>query len=195
MSQESFNDALLLEQLKNGNAKAFDCIYDCYWKNLFLFAFKKTQCEEAAKDLVQELFISLWLKRETLEITSTLSAYLFSALKYSIFDYFDSSQVRQNHQVYLQQTSSQIDNCTEESVSENEIKSLLNDSIQTLTSRTKLVFQMSRSNGYSIKEISQKLDLSEQTVKNQLSSALRKIRVDLSDYLIIFLLLNWFLTI
>ena len=180
------NETQTLAALKAGDKRAFDLIYDHYWKQLFLFAFKKVQSEEIAKDLVQDLFVSLWVKKETFIISTSLSAYLFTALKYIILDYIRANITRQNYLSSLKITflSSPDHSDTADKLTQNEITFLLDQTLESMPPKMKEIFELSRKHGYSIEEIAIKLSISQQTVKNQITNALRKARIALSDYLL-----------
>ncbi|MFD2937837.1 RNA polymerase sigma factor [Spirosoma flavum] len=170
-----------LRQLRLGDEQAFRAIYGHFWEELLGFAYKKTGSLPVAEDLVQDLFISLWLKRDSLLISQSLKAYLFAILKYQVIDYIRANISRQNYLSSLKlamQTSTSGDE-----VASNEIHELVQQSAQAMPERMRLIFEMSRYQGYSNEEIAQQLNLSEQTVRNQISSALKRIRTNLSDYL------------
>ncbi len=175
----------LIDQLQLGTETAFDYIYDLYWKQLFQYAYNRLQFEDAAKDMVQDVFISLWSKRDTLKITSSLSAYLFSILRYKLIDHYHATGVRKQHALRINQIEHPSDNNVNQSVHTREINGLLHLSIQKLPSKMKEVFELSRLKGYSTRQISEQLNISEQTVKNQLSTALKRLRLNFTDYLTI----------
>lgn len=179
------DDQLLIERLLNDGEKAFDYIYDLYWKQLFQYTYNRLQSEDIAKDMVQEVFISLWNKKDRLKLTSSLSAYLFSILRFKLINHYHASEVRSQHAFHVNQYDHPSENNIDQRVYVNEMNSLLNSSIQNLPSKMKEVFELSRINGHSTRQISDQLNISEQTVKNQLSTALKRLRLNFSDYLTI----------
>ncbi|MFI5139730.1 MAG: RNA polymerase sigma factor [Sphingobacteriales bacterium] len=179
------DDQLLIEQLHHSGESAFDCIYDLYWKQLFQYAYKRLQSEAVAKDMVQDVFISLWNKRDGIKLTSSLSAYLFSILRFKLIDYYHAGEVRKQHALSVSHIADLSDNNIDQKVHVNEINSLLNLSIQNLPCKMKEVFELSRTEGYSVRQISEQMNISEQTVKNQLSTALKRLRLNFADYLTI----------
>jgi RNA polymerase sigma-70 factor (family 1) len=181
------SDEVLLSQLKAGSENAFDCIYDHYWKSLFEYAYKRLQSEDAAKDMVQEAFIALWNKKETIDPESSLSNYLFSILRFKLIDNYYAGKVRKAYGQHISLSADKIENSVDQSVHLNELKTLLNDSVNDLPGKMKAVFELSRFKGLSNKEISEHLGISEQTVKNQLSTAIKRLRVEFSDYLLLLL--------
>jgi len=79
------NEKELLLLLSKGNQEALKLTYQKYWQRLFLSAFNILRDKEASEDIIQEIFIQLWQRRETLRITSSLGAYLFTATRYQVF--------------------------------------------------------------------------------------------------------------
>jgi RNA polymerase sigma-70 factor (family 1) len=175
----------LIEQLQHNSETAFDHIYDLYWKQLFQYAYNRLQSEDAAKDMVQDVFISFWNKKDVFKLTSSLSAYLFSILRFKLIDHYYASEVKKKHALHINQIEHPSDNNVNQSVYIREINGLLNLSVQKLPGKMKEVFELSRLKGYSTREISEQLNISEQTVKNQLSTALKRLRLNFTDYLTI----------
>lgn len=188
------NEQHLIEQLQYGSETAFDYIYDLYWKPLFQYAYNRLQSEEIAKDMVQDVFISFWNKKDVFKLTSSLSAYLFSILRFKLIDHYHAREVRKQHALHINQIEPPSDNNVNQSVYIREINGLLNLSLQKLPGKMKEVFELSRLKGYSTRQISEQLNISEQTVKNQLSTALKRLRLNFTDYLtiaVIYFLFKW----
>ncbi len=85
----------LIEQLKKGDPLAFDYLYERYWKMLFSIACRRTDDEETAKDIVQNVFISVWQKRESLELRTNIEYFLLGAVRFQVFKHFRSESVKQ----------------------------------------------------------------------------------------------------
>ena len=179
------DDQLLIERLSNDGERAFDYIYDLYWKQLFQYAYNRLQSEDAAKDIVQDVFVSLWNKKEGLKLNSSLSAYLFSILRFKLINFYHANEVRKQHALHINQYDHPSDNNIDQRVHVNEMNSILNSSIQNLPCKMKAIFELSRVKGRSIRQISEQLNISEQTVKNQLSTALKRLKLNFADYLTI----------
>ncbi len=179
------DDQLLIEQLLQDGERAFDYIYDLYWKQLFQYAYNRLQSEDIAKDMVQDVFISLWNKRDGLKLNSSLSAYLFSILRFKLINFYHANEVRKLHALRVNQHDHPSENNIDQRVHINEVNSLLNSSIQNLPCKMKEIFKLSRIDGHSTLQISEQLNISEQTVKNQLSTALKRLKLNFADYLTI----------
>jgi hypothetical protein len=83
-------ESLWITALKEGDEKAFERIYNHYWQKLFSVAYNYTRSRETAQEIVQEVFVNLWLHREERTLRSGLQAYLYGAVRNKIYDYFDN---------------------------------------------------------------------------------------------------------
>jgi len=140
---------------------------------------------------VQDLFASLWLKRETIEIRQTVAAYLFTAIKYKVINYIESHIVRENYLKVLKKTVEDYDNSTNEKIYSHDLQNCIDQGINTLSPKVKEVFELSRNENLSIKEIASKLNVSDQTVKNQISKALKTLKLHLNQLLSLVIITNF----
>ena len=84
----------LLDELRKGNEKAFVSLYDMYWEKLYYSCYQRIRLKEESEDIIHELFLELWNRRSVLEIRTTFSVYIFTALKYKIYRFIDSRNSR-----------------------------------------------------------------------------------------------------
>ena len=181
----------LLRSLRDGEHSAMEYFYHTYWEVVFDTAYKRVRDEEIAQDITQEIFISVWENRERLHIKSSLEAWLKGAVKYKVINYFKSSIVREKYEEDMVQL---IGNQAEPSSAESmimlkELNQQLDHAMLELPEKMRVIFFMSRRQQKSTKEISDELNLSAQTVKNQLSAALKLIRKKLSYTVILIILM------
>ena len=165
--------ALLLTE---GDQKAYTEIYHRYKAPVYAHIFNRLRDREEARDLAQDLFSNIWLKHEDFKLRSSLKAYLFSAARYKVFDWISRSQVESN---YLTEIGSFIDSgecVTDHRVRETQLLALIDKEIENLPPRMREIFELSRKGGFSHREIAEKLDLSEQTVKKQVNNSLKILR-------------------
>jgi RNA polymerase sigma-70 factor, ECF subfamily len=183
-------DHELIDLLKSGEHAAFIEIYERYWTVLYLHARKILRNEAEAEDVVQEIFSSLWLKRENVFLKSTLSSYLYSSVRYKIFNQIEHKKVISDYLRSLQQFIKEGELITEELYREKELAELIEKEIQALPSKMRQIFELSRKQYLSYKEIAEELEISEHTVKSQVSNALRilKLKLGVSAGAILFLL-------
>ncbi|SEM72577.1 RNA polymerase sigma-70 factor, ECF subfamily [bacterium A37T11] len=185
----SYPDEKLLVLLKQGNHAAYAEIYHRYKYVLQSHAYKKLGDFEEAKDVLQEVFTTLWTKRESLLITSNLSGYLYNAVRNHIFNLLAHKKVSTKYLESLQNYLNEGHNDTENHIIEHEFAEEINREIDALPARMREIFILSRKKGLSHKEIADQLQLSEQTVSKQVSNALTILRKKLR-FLLFFLVLH-----
>jgi len=186
----SFDDAAMTALLKEGDKTAYEAIYNEYWPKLFSYIYNRLKSKEAAEEIIQEVFFSLWMKRATLDLTHSLSAYLFTAVKYQIFNYLRSDQVRRKYA--SQAAVQQADNSNEENIAANDLKNTMEKEISRLPEKCQQVFRMSRQEHLSISDIASTLNISHKTVENHLTKALRQLRMVLGHYFCFLLIISSF---
>ena len=171
------SDEELLERLKFGDHAAYEEIYKRYWAILFRHTRRMISNDEEAKDLVQDLFVTLWQKAPELTIKESLSSYLYGITRYKVFDLFDKRKVKANH---LQSLGEFIDHCeytTDNTVRENELSKLIEQEISFLPTKMREVFELSRKSHLNYRQISQQMEISDQTVKKQIYNAVKILRL------------------
>jgi RNA polymerase sigma factor (sigma-70 family) len=182
---KAFSDYRLLGLIKANNAIAFTVLVDRYWERLYKHLHYRIHHEEDAKDNVQEIFISLWNNIDTVTCNEndSLEAYLFTAARYRAIDYFSKPDtvIPYAHAlstVLAYPSAAEAD----QSVMLRELEQLIQEELNSLPERLQQPYRMSRENHLSIKEIAVNLSLSEQTVKNNISAVLHKLRLKLGQY-------------
>ncbi len=173
---KSLSDNELFELLKVGDHNAFAEIYDRYFTLLYLHASSRLGSEEDAKDIVQTLFTTLWLKREDIFIKIKLSSYLYRAVRNRVLDVIARKRLETDYFSTLPQTIDLVTCETDYHVREQQLAEIIEEEIKTMPSRMREVFELSRKENLSHKEIASKLDLSEETVRSHIKKALKKLR-------------------
>jgi RNA polymerase sigma-70 factor (family 1) len=178
-----FIEDRLPQSKKIDDIPSFKQIYRQYWSKLYIYAFNVLRERDLCEDIVQEVFIDLWAKRHEVRI-SNLHSYLYQSVKYQIFNHFRESKYKKQLLIKfdLIQTQYQID----ESYEKQELKNQIKEVIYQLPEQRRIIFKMSRYEGLSNKEISEKLNISVQTVKNQISKSLKFIRLSLNSFYLLF---------
>lgn len=176
----NFSDNELIAFLREGNTAACTEIYDRYFQLMFVFAYKKLRDEELAKDFVQELFIKLWERRERLGEVVNLSSYLYVTMRNKILDYFSHEKVASKYIAHLGCYLSR--NQMPEAdylVREKQLAAYIESQVQALPQKMRRIFELSRKEYLSHKEISVVLDTSENNVSTQVMNALRILKTKL----------------
>ncbi|MEO9144818.1 MAG: RNA polymerase sigma-70 factor [Ginsengibacter sp.] len=177
---ENLSDRILLEAADE--QVGFRTLYERYWEALYKKAFHRFGNSADAEDAVQEIFISIWRNRSTIQIEETLSPYLFTALKYYIIKQV-YLKAKRGIQVNLSTEDLEyVEITTEELLQYKELQSVIAGKVDELPERMKEIYRLSRVENLQIAEIAAKLNISEQTVKNTLTTALKRLRESLSQY-------------
>ncbi|MGI4740311.1 MAG: RNA polymerase sigma-70 factor [Janthinobacterium lividum] len=186
----SSSEADLLAALRTDDGGSFAEIYARYCYQLFTVAHRKLQDREAAEELVQDLFESLWNRRASHDIQQ-LEQYLFSALRYRIINYIKAQQVRTGYELYCRLAASDAHTNTEETLAYSELSAALLAGVRKLPAKSREIFQLSRLEQYSVAEISGRVNLSEKTVEYHLTKSLKLLRSYLRDFLVVIVAAWW----
>lgn len=175
----------------------FDSIYINNFSRLFLFAKEYVLFDEEAENIVQDIFLMLWEKREALRVDVSLTAYLFTLVKNKCIDFLRHQMVEQMYSENVKHEYNEelnvklfaLESFDHNFSSEEDIETLLRNAIDKLPERCRLIFIKSRIEGKKYKEIAEELNLSVNTIEGQISIALKKLREELKDYLPLLLFL------
>lgn len=169
---------LLVRVRQENDVVAFRTLYERYWERLYVHAYAKLKSGADASDLVQEIFVKLWEKRGELEVRESLQGYLFVALKHSILNHYKQLLVRRQHLAILAQPTASALRYDQPNAYK-ELEEQISLEVGQLPDRMREVFLLSRNQHLTAREIAHRLSISEQTVRNQISDALRRIRLSL----------------
>lgn len=185
----TLSDNELINLLKESDHSAYNEIYHRYFYLTYIHAYKKLRNEEQAKDIVQDIFATLWFKRQHDLPKYNLGGYLFTAVRNKIFNLFTHWQVESNYIASLENyLSTHASVPTDHLVRENDLKAFIEKEIQALPPKMRQVFEMSRKENLSHKEIAERLDVSENNVSKQVNNALRILRTKLGIIVYIYFL-------
>lgn len=188
MYLKDYSDEQLFELLKAGLEKALEELIARYWESMYKMVVYTFDDPHLAEDIVQEMFIQIWDGRQKINLKHSLKAYLFASTRYAIYRQVKKERLEQKR---LDGADFQyIENFNPQKKLEyNELLIRLEDSVNKLPSRCREVYNLSRVEQLSHKEIAAKLNLSTKTVENQLTIALRKLRSGLGRLLALFFLI------
>ncbi|WP_114750448.1 RNA polymerase sigma factor [Pleomorphovibrio marinus] len=173
-------DIQLLEKIKRGESKAFEYLFEKNYKPMVAKAYSKLKDLSTSEDLVQEIFAELWHNRKHLDVTSNLSGYLMTAVKYKVFRHIDRQRLI--CQLLPEHDSKHFING--DILAFEELYGQLQVMIEKLPQKEKEVFVLSRFQYLNIAEIAGKLHLAPQTVHNRMHQALKFLRAELRHYLL-----------
>jgi len=178
----ALTDQELTVLLKQGDRLAFSEIYSRHWHNLFLHAYKMLDNEDEAKDVIQELFISLWSKAADLRIKTNLKAYLYVSARNRVINHIRKHRISDDFLTMIAGEMEEADDYTVQTIEERDLVALIDQEINLLPPRMKAVFEMSRKEFLSNKEIAARLGTSEETVKKQISNSIRTLKLKLNKH-------------
>ncbi|MCO4294228.1 RNA polymerase sigma-70 factor [Solitalea sp. MAHUQ-68] len=169
-------DNELVAMLKGRDQEAFTEIYNRYWATMYAHVYKMLRSQEESKDLLQDLFSSLWLKAEDINIETKLSGYLYLAARNRVFNLIQQNKVKNDYIASVMKFVSETDTSILQRLDEKELIRAIDSEIQNLPAKMREIFELSRKENLSHKEIAAKLNISDQTVRKQIQNALRILR-------------------
>ena len=177
------DEQYLIQGLTDQNKIVFDFIFSYYYSGLCAYCERITKNQDTAEDIVQELFVNLWIKHHQIHITSSLKNYLFTSVKNRSLDYRKHEQRKVIKLNKIAEESVPEENLSSLWFAEAELRAVVENSLQKLPPRCREVFELSRLKGLNNQEIADKLHLSKRTVELQVSNALKLLRTELAAYL------------
>jgi len=181
------DDQYLIQGLKTKNKIVFDFVFHYYYSGLCAFAERFVGDKNAVEDIVQDLFITLWIKHNQIQISSSLRNYLFTSVKNRSLDYLKKEKKKTQHLNSTNHLQNHSENFSTFWFAESELETLVEKSLNKLPARCREIFKLSRFEGFKNQEIAEQLGISKRTIELQISNALKFLREDLKPYLPVFL--------
>ncbi len=177
-----YNEKELLQLVAAGNGPAFEQLFDQYWDPIYQVAFTLTKSRETARDMVQEIFIKVWLKREELPQKDSFRNFLFIVARNHILDELRRKTLETPFTEQLQAWFRESPTAADQRLLYQESQALLRKAVDTLPGQQRQVYLLTRENGWSQDEIAQHLQLSKSTIKTHMARALAAIRAYLANH-------------
>jgi len=162
---------------------AFEKLFRSFFPSLVLFAQKYVPDQDTAKDIVHNVFINLWEKRQQIDTGSPLKSYLFTSVHNRCLNYIRDQKKFDKDDTIFQRTDSADFSDGVDRLEEQELEQRIFDALQALPEKCREIFTMNRFDGLKYAEIAEKLGISVKTVETQMSKALKILREKLIDYL------------
>ncbi|MCZ4222523.1 RNA polymerase sigma-70 factor [Pedobacter rhodius] len=175
-SYSQYTDQELAGFLKSGDRLAYEEIYHRYKFILHNHAWNKFRNKQEAEDALQEVFAKLWDKRLLLEPNVNLSGYLYTAVRNYFLNFIARKDVQDRYVSYIQKFAEEQSVLTDHRIRENQLKEHIEKEIEALPPRMREVFELSRKEHLTHREIAARLGTSEETVKKQISAVLKVMR-------------------
>ncbi len=173
------SDQALVEDLRSGGVGAYETLVRHHAHRLLRLAFNRLDNRDDAEDIVQDLLVDIWEKRENLYIEGSLTAYLNVALRNRVFDHIRRSVLHRNAVTQLLGRLEEMQVSILDVLAAKDLSSMLSASVAELPQNMQQIFAL-RGEDYSLKEIAEALGLSEQTVKSYSSELARRIRISIA---------------
>ncbi|WP_316840212.1 RNA polymerase sigma-70 factor [Pedobacter gandavensis] len=190
ISLSEYSEDELASLLKKGSEAGFSEIYRRYWDKLYIVARKRLDDATEAEEIVQDVFCNLWRKRTNFELHKGFNNYFSVAIKFEVINRLQKRARTQSFEKNWSIELTEIDQSTQDQLSFNELKQLLELTIKSLPEKCQLVFRLKHEEGYAQKQIAEQLDISEKTVEAHLSKARKTIKAKLGTLSILVLLIN-----
>lgn len=175
------NEPQLIFSLKNGSYKAFERIYQLYAKRLFAYCMQFTKSQEESEEIVQDVFMRLWTNRTKIRQENTLRSLLFIMTKHYLINAFRTKINQPEFEEYVHYRNELSVDETSQHLEYEEFIAKFHAILKTLPETQQKVITLSKIEQLTNKEIAEKLSLSEQTVKNQLSLGLKFLKEKLEN--------------
>lgn len=178
----------LYEQISAGDIPAFEKLFEDHYLGLCLYAKKIVADVDQARDIVQDVFVTLYDTRHTITIKSSVKSYLYKAVRNASLNHLKQSDTRNAHHEYLRYRLPEEDD--QDQMIRIELEEKILEAIQGLPAKCRRIFEMNRFEGKKNKEIAEILGLSIRTVETQVSNALKILREHLGDFLVMLIVIT-----
>ena len=178
---KKYEDRELLYFISQDDNAAFTEIYNRFWQQLFAIAFNRLKETETAEDIVHDVFAGLWANRSVITIES-LENYLAVAVKYAVLTKL-KKKLREREWQKNNEVTPVVELTVEASLHYKKILELVHTEIERLPEKCRLIFKYSREQSMPVKEIATALKISPKTVENQLTKALRQLKIATRSFL------------
>jgi RNA polymerase sigma-70 factor (family 1) len=168
-----------------GDPDAFRKFYDIYFRKVHQFTGYFIKSDAIGEEIVSDVFLTVWITREKLAEIENIEAYLYTITRNKAFNYLNKEAREPDFTAELPIEFSERSNNPEEMVLTEELRQVIQSSINELPEKCKMVFLMSRDEGMRYQDIARILSISEKTVNAQIVTALRKLHLALQKYLFI----------
>lgn len=167
---------LIKKEMAKDDRRAFARVYEELWSRLYSVAYNYLRERATAEEMVQEVFVNLWVKRQSLQTVDNITAFAMRSLQFQIYDYFDRKAVVDRY--IKSKTASQkiLPDTSHDQIEYDETLNLITKEIDNLPSLTQQIFRLSRFSQYSNEEIATHLQVSVKTVEYHITQSLKHLR-------------------
>jgi RNA polymerase sigma-70 factor (ECF subfamily) len=184
LHHSDFTEEEVLRGLRDGSQAAFEAIYKLYWHRLYLTAYSKVESHAEAEEIVQNIFSTLWEKRQTLLITN-LGGYLQISVRNRIINHIRGRITQRKYWEYYKNYMPLGRESTADAVMYDDLAEAVEVAVNRLPEKSRLVFRLNRLEGKSIREIANAMKLSEKAIEYHLTKSIKELKVHLKDFILV----------
>lgn len=178
ISEETY----LIQKLKEGDIRALEVIFNQHYSNLCRYLLLLFKNQLLVDHIAQDVFVYLWENRQVIEIRSSLASYLYSAGRYKALNQIRNTSKRESINKNIASSASIEDKSSDTILEIKELEQIIDNAINTLPARCQQIFRLSREEDMGYKDIAKLLNISVNTVENQMGIALKKLRTILRPF-------------
>lgn len=171
-----YQDYIVMQELRKGSVSTFEMVYKIYCKKLFFFINSYTRNNETSEEILQDVFVKLWEKKESLDLSLSLNSYIYTIAKNLAIDFIRKKRVKIFPIENVEEKNISCDNEGEKHLISIELDMLLEDAIGRLSERKQKIFKLHRFDKLTYKQIAQQLGISVSAVEKNISLALKTIQ-------------------
>ncbi len=173
----------MLQEISNGDTKAFEDLFKAFFPELTFYALRFVEDMDTAEEIVQDIFFNLWENRKKFNINTSVKSYLYTTVKNTCLNLIKHKKVQNKYREYFSRKL-QMDELDEDNWGKGDnLQAKIKIAIEKLPPQRRRIFNMSRFEEMTYKEIAKELEISTKTVENQIGSALKFLRKELKDFL------------
>jgi RNA polymerase sigma-70 factor (ECF subfamily) len=188
------SDQQYLSALKSGDITAFEMLFKTYYQPLCNYAYTFIQDRDEAEEIVQSTFLSVWEKREGMEVRTAMKPYLYAMVRNACLNVIKHEKIKQVHVTGELAVAERSVESVTRTVMAAELETKIYEAMEQLPEQCRLVFKLSRFEELKYAEIAEQLSISVKTVENHMGKALKIMREQLRDYLpLLIVLMNSFI--
>jgi RNA polymerase sigma-70 factor (family 1) len=181
-------DNQLIENIRKGDIRSFERVFTLYAENLVRYAATIVKDTDDAEDIVQQLFVSIWEKKGIPDVNISIKNYLYKSVYNTSLNKLKQLKVKEEYATHITYVSDGLTAGASALLEQKETASVIEQAIDGLPEQCRLIFKMSRVEQLKYQEIANQLGLSIKTVENQMGKALKHMREQLKDYIVVFII-------
>jgi RNA polymerase sigma-70 factor, ECF subfamily len=172
-----------VEGLKNGDEKVFEELFKTYYIPLCEYCLRYVSDPDIAEEIVQDLFFRMWIKRDEININTSMKSYLYMALRNHAINHINHLKIHDKYHQFIQIRAKTDIDYQIDVLEEKDMERIMKKAVAMLPEKRRQIFEMSRFENMKYHEIAEKLNLSVKTVESQMSKALENLRKIIDKFL------------